>query len=364
MVSFRSALEEKVEAGARLTLEEGLALYAEPDVAWVGRLANRVRERAHGDRTTYVVNMHLNYSNLCVLSCMFCAFARKPGQEGAYDMTPDEMVERVAALRDVPGAEVHVVGGLHPSHPYRYYPELLDRLRQASPNIHLKAFTAVEIEYFAGLAGRSVEWVLEDLKAHGLASMPGGGAEVLTDRIHQKLYRDKMGPDRWLEIHEIAHRLGIPTSATMLAGHIETPEERLVHLDRLRRLQDRTGGFLAFIPLRFHPGNTPLQKLPLMGGEEMLRNVAVGRLMLDNFPHVKAYWIMAGLETAARAQWFGADDFDGTVVDERITHMAGCDTPVGVTEERLRALIRDSGRTPLRRDALYRILESPPVGAA
>ena len=361
---LRPAIQEKVEAGVRLTPEEGLALYNDPDLAWVGDLANRVRERAHGGRTTYVVNMHLNYSNLCVLSCMFCAFARRPGQEGAYDMSVDEMVQRVALLGEVPGAEVHVVGGLHPTHPYEYYPALLERLHRAWPQVHLKAFTAVEIDYFARLAGRSVEWVLEDLKAHGLGSMPGGGAEVLTDRIHQKLYRDKMGPDQWLSIHETAHRLGIPTSATLLAGHIETAEERIVHLDRLRCLQDRTGGFLAYIPLRFHPGNTPLQKLPAMGPDDMLRHIAVGRLMLDNFPHVKAYWIMAGLDTAARAQWFGADDLDGTVVDERITHMAGCETPVGLTEDRLGAMIRECGRTPARRDALYRILDSRTLGAA
>lgn len=351
----RAEIEEKVERAERLTPEEGLALYAEPDLAWVGSLANQVRERRYGDRTTYVVNMHLNYSNLCTLSCMFCAFARKRGEEGAYEMSLQEMVERVAILKDVPGAEVHIVGGLHPDYPYAYYPALLARLKAEYPNIHLKAFTAVEIDYFAQLAGKTPEWVLQDLKQHGLGSLPGGGAEVLTDRIHRKLYRDKMGPDRWLEIHGMAHRLGIPTSATMLAGHIETDEERITHLDRLRRQQDETGGFLAYIPLRFHPGNTPLQKLRIMEQPDMLRNIAVGRLMLDNFPHVKAYWIMSGLDTAAKAQFFGADDFDGTVVDERITHMAGCQTPVGLTEERLCAMIRDTGRRPQRRNALYQV---------
>jgi aminodeoxyfutalosine synthase len=355
----RARLQEKVLAGGRLSFDEALALYEEPDLEWVGALANQVRERRHGNRTTYVVNLHLNYSNLCALSCMFCAFARKPGQEGAYEMSLEEMVQRCAVLRGVPGAEVHIVGGLHPTWPYQAYPRLLATLREAYPNLHLKAFTAVEIDYFARLAGRDWRWVLEDLRAHGLGSLPGGGAEVLVDRIHRKLYRDKMGPQRWLEIHALAHRLGIPTSATLLAGHIETRAERLTHLLRLRQVQDETGGFLAYIPLRFHPGNTPLHRLPLMGAEEMLRNIALGRLVLDNFPHVKAYWIMSGLEVAARAQWFGADDFDGTVVDERITHMAGCETPVGLTEERLRGLIRASGRVPARRDALYRVLEPP-----
>lgn len=353
----REAIEHKVMGGQRLTVQEGLALYQEPDLEWVGALANRVREQRYGNRTTYIVNMHLNYSNLCTLSCMFCAFARKRGQDGGYEMSMEEMLERVSVLAEAREPEVHIVGGLHPDYPYEYYPQLLSRLRERYPQMHLKAFTAVEIDYFAQLAGKSVEWVLQDLRDHGLGSLPGGGAEVLTDRIHRKLYRDKMGPDRWLEIHQIAHRLGIRTSATMLYGHIETDEERVEHLDKLRRLQDLHGGFLAFIPLRFHPDNTPLKKLPLRSGDEVLRQMAVGRLMLDNFPHVKAYWIMSGLDNAKRAQHFGADDLDGTVVDERITHMAGCDTPVGMTEANLRQMILDTGRDPVRRNALYEAID-------
>lgn len=358
---WHRTLEAKVRSGGRLTLEEGLGLYAEPDLAWLGGLANLRREQAFGNQTTYVVNLHLNYTNLCVGSCLFCAFARRPGEPGAYEMTLEEMVERIGTLRGVPGAEVHIVGGLHPKHPYRFYPDLLEALHRADPGVHLKAFTAVEIEHFAGLAGRSVEWVLEDLKAHGLGSMPGGGAEVLVERIHRKLHPTKIGPDRWLEIHACAHRLGIPTSATMLAGHIETPAERLEHMDRLRQAQDRSGGFLAFIPLRFHPGNTRLAGLPLMSDEQVLRDLAIGRLMLDNIPHVKAYWVMSGLQAAVRAQWFGADDLDGTVVEERITHMAGCLSPAGLAEENLRRLILEAGRQPVRRDALYRPLEPLPV---
>jgi len=354
---LRQQIEAKVDAGQRLTAAEGLALYQEPDLEWVGALANLVRERRYGIRTTYIVNMHLNYSNLCTLSCMFCAFARKRGQEGGYEMSMDEMLERVSIMKDVREPEIHIVGGLHPDYPYEYYPKLLSTLRDAHPHAHLKAFTAVEIDYFAELAGKSVEWVLSDLREHGLQSMPGGGAEVLTDRIHQKLYRDKMGPDKWLEIHGIAHRLGIRTSATMLYGHIETDQERVEHLVKLRELQDQHGGFLAFIPLRFHPDNTPLKKLPLRSGDEVVRQMALGRLMLDNFDHIKAYWIMSGLENARRAQFFGADDFDGTVVDERITHMAGCDTPVGLTEESLRQMIRESGRDPKRRNGLYEVIE-------
>ena len=352
-----TTIANKVEKGERLTTEEGLYLYTDAPIEDLGQLANSVREKRHGNRTTYILNMHLNYSNLCTLSCMFCAFAKKRGEDGAYEMSMEEMIARVAPLKDVPGAEVHIVGGLHPDYPYEYYPKLLSTLLERYPGMHLKAFTAVEIEYFAQLAGKSVEWVLEDLKSHGLHSMPGGGAEVLTDRIHQKLYRDKMGPDMWLEIHEKAHKAGIRTSATMLAGHIETDEERITHLVRLRELQDRTGGFLAYIPLRFHPENTRLRKLRFMDSEGVLRQVAVGRLMLDNFENIKAYWVMSGLENAVKSQHFGANDFDGTVVDERITHMAGCETPVGVTEERLRDLIRKAGRQPARRDALYQVME-------
>lgn len=350
-------IEQKVKGRERLSGEDAVFLYGTPELEWVGELANRVRERIYGNRTTYIVNMHLNYSNLCTLSCMFCAFARKHGQEGAYDMSIEEMVKRVEIMKDAVEPEVHIVGGLHPDYPYEYYPKLLQTLREHYPHIHLKAFTAVEIDYFAQLSGKSVEWVLKDLQQHGLGSLPGGGAEVLTDRIHQKLYRDKMGPARWLQIHKLAHRIGIRTSATMLYGHIETDEERVEHLQKLRDVQDETGGFLAFIPLRFHPDNTPLKKLPLRGGDDVVRQTAVARLFLDNFDHIKAYWVMSGLESARRSQFFGADDFDGTVVDERITHMAGCDTPVGLTETGLRNLIIESGRQPCRRNALYHAIE-------
>lgn len=355
-------IEDKVRSEQRLTAEEGLFLYREAPMDRLGALANWVREKRHGNRTSYIINMHLNYSNVCAVKCMFCAFRRDKGEEGAYEMSMQEMIHRVAPLKEVPGAEVHIVGGLHPDYPYEYYPKMLSTLREHYPQAHLKAFTAVEIDYFAEIAGKSAGWVLSDLKENGLGSMPGGGAEVLTERIHKKLYRDKMGPDKWLDIHKQAHRLGIRTSATMLAGHIETMEERVEHLIKLRETQDETGGFLAYIPLRFHPENTPLKKLNFMDSEGVLRQVAVGRLMLDNFSNIKAYWVMSGLDNAVKSQHCGANDFDGTVVDERITHMAGCETPVGVTEERLRNLIREAGRIPARRDALYNIVEVPVAG--
>lgn len=349
-------IEEKVMNRHRLSPEEGVFLYRGAPFEELARLANVVRERRHENRTSYILNMHLNYSNHCTLSCMFCAFAKKRGEEGAYEMSLEEMVARVAPLKEVIGAEVHIVGGLHPDYEYSYYPRLLTTLREHYPKIHLKAFTASEIDHFAKMANKSIEWVLEDLREHGLGSMPGGGAEVLVERIHKKLYRDKIGPDEWLAIHKKAHKLGLRTSATMLYGHIETDEERVTHLLRLRELQDETGGFLAYIPLRFHPEHTRLRKLRFMDDEGVLRQVAVGRLMLDNFDHIKAYWIMSGLNNSVKAQHCGANDFDGTVVDERITHMAGCDTPVGVTEERLRDLILQAGREPVRRNALYELL--------
>lgn len=355
-ISQKQKIEDKVDAGERLSFDEGMILLRDPDIEWVGSLANKVRERMHGNVTSYIVNMHLNYSNYCTLSCMFCAFAKKRGDEDGYEMSMQEMIDRVSLLKDVEDGEVHIVGGLHPDYPYEYYPKMLATFRDLYPNLHLKAFTAVEIDYFAELAGKDVTWVLEDLKAHGLGSLPGGGAEVLTDRVHKKLYREKMGPDRWLEVHKIAHEVGVQTSATLLYGHIEKDEEIITHLDRLRRLQDETNGFLAYIPLRFHPDNTRLKKLRFATDEDVLRQIALGRLMLDNFPHIKAYWIMSGLENAKRSQFMGANDFDGTVVDERITHMAGCDTPVGVTQQGILDMIRQSGRDPKRRNALYQLV--------
>jgi aminodeoxyfutalosine synthase len=346
-------IEQKVMAGQRLTAEDGLRLYETDDTATLQRLANHVREQKHGRKAFYNVNMHINYSNICAVECMFCAFGKKAGEPGAYEMSLDEIFGRAGVLKDSGPAEVHIVGGLHPDYPYQYYLDMVAGIDRRYPNIHVKAFTAVEIAYLADLAKKSWRQVLEDLKAAGMDSMPGGGAEILTDRVRQKTCPDKITAAEWLEIHKLAHQIGFRTNATMLFGHIERLDERIEHMVRLRSLQDETGGFMAFIPLRFHPDHTRLKKLPMVGPEEVLRNIAVARLMLDNFDHIKAYWIQVGLETARDALNWGADDFDGTVVDERITHMAGAKTPVGVREENIWDLIREAGCVPVRRDSTY-----------
>ncbi len=349
------AVRRKVEAGERLDRADGLLLYAHPDLSSVGALADGAARARHGDRVTYNVNRHINYSNICRLSCMFCSFAKKLVDEKGigYEFSMEQILARAKEADDAGADEVHIVGGLHPDYPYAYYPAMLRAIREAHPRLHLKAFTAVEIDWFAELAGRSVEWVLGDLREAGLGSLPGGGAEVLSDRVHRKIFRDKMPPARWLEVHSIAHGMGIRSNATLLYGHIERTEEKVDHLLKLRDLQDRTGGFMTYIPLRFHNEYNQLQNIPMVRAVHSLREIAVGRLMLDNVPHVKAYWIMMGLDTAQLCLQYGADDIDGTVVEEKITHMAGGTTPEGLDEEFLRRLIREAGKRPQRRDTLY-----------
>jgi aminodeoxyfutalosine synthase len=357
IVADRSGLgtvARKLERGEPLDREDGLRLYETPDLTALGALADARCRELHGLRVFYNVNRHINYSNLCIHSCMFCAFAKKRGDDGGYEFSMDEIVARAAEAEAAGADEVHIVGGLHPDWPYERYLEMLRAIRAAHPGLHLKAFTAVEIDYLAELSGLSIATVLEQLVEAGLGSMPGGGAEVLTDRVWKKLFRDKIPPARWLEIHEISHGLGIRSNATLLYGHIERPEEKVEHCLKLRDLQTRTGGFLAFIPLRFHPENTPLRKLPLARGIQSLREIAVARLLLDGFDHVKTYWIMTGLETSQLALHFGSNDLDGTVVEEKITHMAGATTPECLGEEDLRGIIREAGREPCRRDTLYR----------
>jgi aminodeoxyfutalosine synthase len=363
VIADRSGLRDvrrRVEAGERLSREDGILLYSHPDLTAVGEMASGKAASLHGLDAGYNLNRHINYSNICRLSCMFCSFARKLVDEKGigYEFSMEQILARAKEAADAGADEVHIVGGLHPTWPYEFYPGMLRAIRAAHPGLHLKAFTAVEIDYFAGLAGRSVEWVLEDLRGAGLGSLPGGGAEVLSDRVHRKIFRDKMPPRRWLEIHEIAHRMGIRSNSTLLYGHIERPEEKVDHHILLRELQDRTGGFLTFIPLRFHNEYNQLRNVPMVRAVHSLREIAVGRLMFDNVPHVKAYWIMMGLETAQLCLQYGADDIDGTVVEEKITHMAGGTTPEGVGEELLRRLIREAGRNPVRRDTLYNRVKS------
>jgi aminodeoxyfutalosine synthase len=351
-------IAKKLEAGGRLSLEDGVNLFEHPDLLAVARLANRERERRHGDLTYYNYNIRIEATNVCVASCLFCSFARlRPGDPGSYTMSLEEAWEKLRQRRHQPLTEIHVVNGLHPELPFEYYLELLRGFKRIRPEIQLKCFTAVEIAFFADLYGKTDEQVLRELMEAGLASLPGGGAEVFAERVRRKVCHDKCGADRWLEIHRTAHRLGMKSNVTMLYGHIETAEERVDHMLRARALQDETGGFQAFIPLAFHPDNNQMRRLPAPSGADTLRVHAVARLMLDNIPHVKAFWIATGVEMAQAALWFGADDLDGTVQEEKIYHMAGSRTPEALSTADIESLIRTAGRVPVERDTFYNVVK-------
>jgi aminodeoxyfutalosine synthase len=351
-------ISEKVAAGERLNGEEGCALFRSPDLLGVGALAQAVRERLHGRRAYYIYNQHINYSNICVNGCKFCAFGRRAGEPGAYELSLEEICAKVAARLSEPITEIHIVGGCHPDLPFSYYLEMLQGIKRLRPEVHLQAFTAVEVAHLAGIAGLSVAETLMALRDAGLGSLPGGGAEIFSSRVREGLCPQKLSPEGWLEIAQTAHRLGLNTNATMLYGHVETVEERVEHLLRLRAAQDETGGFLAFIPLAFHPENTGLRDLKGPSALDDLKTLAVSRLLLDNFPHLKAFWVMLGPKLAQTSLCFGVDDVDGTVMEERITHMAGAKTPQGLTRSQLRALIREAGCEPVERDTLYRVVEA------
>jgi len=352
-----ASIAEKVLAGQRLDLEDGLALYR-ADVHAVAELANRVRERRHGDLAYFNVNQHVNYTNYCNKFCSFCSFDRLPGQAGAFWLTPEQAAEKIRAQLREPVTEVHMVAGVWPQIPYAYYLELLRAVKAARPSIHVKAFTMVELDQIARVARKPLPVVIEELRAAGLDSCPGGGAEVFAERVHRAGYRLKITGEQWLDIARTVHRAGLRSNCTMLHGHIETQEEKVDHLDRLRRLQDETGGFQTYIPLSFHPENNEWSHLPGPSALDELREIAVGRLMLDNIAHVKAYWIMLGIPIAQLALSFGADDVDGTVVEEHIYHDAGAKTPQEVQREELVRWIRDAGRIPVERDTLYNVVWS------
>jgi aminodeoxyfutalosine synthase len=350
------AIASKVLEGERLSVDDGLRLYLSPHIHLVGELANHVRERLHGDRAYFNVNQHVNYTNLCAKLCSFCSFDRQPGDDGAYTMSPEEVAQKVREQLDEPVTEVHMVGGVWPRLDYAYYLDILRAAKEARPEVHLKAFTMVEIDQIRKVAKKPLPEVLAELREAGLGSCPGGGAEVFAERVHRAGYRRKISGPEWLELARQVHLAGLRSNCTMLHGHIETPEERVDHLDRLRRLQDETGGFQAYIPLSFHPENNEWSHLPGPDALDELREIALGRLMLDNVAHVKAYWISLGIPVAQVALSFGADDVDGTVVEERIYHDAGARTPQELQREELVGWIRDAGRIPVERNTLYEVL--------
>ncbi len=358
-------LAAKIERGERLSFEDGLALFRHPDVVAVGQLANRVRERMHGDRTYFNRNLRIEVTNVCVASCLFCSFARlEEGMPGAHTMSLEEAWKELDDRRDDPPSEIHIVNGLHPTLPFQYYEDLLTGFKRRAPGVHLKCFTAVEIHFFSTLYGMSVRAVLERLQAAGLDSLPGGGAEIFHPDVRSRIARGKATAEEWLEVHRVAHTLGMHTNATMLYGHIETFEHRVDHLLRLRALQDDTGRFLAFIPLAFHPDGNGMKNLAAPTAVDALRTVAVARLLLDNVPHIKAYWVSMTPEVAQIALRFGADDLDGTVVHETIYRSAGSRSPGAMTASELVRLVREAGRVPVERDTLYNVVKEYPSSVA
>lgn len=352
-----TAIGAKVVCGERLDFDEGTFLYEHPDLLAIGRLADFVRERRHGDVVTYNVNRHINPTNVCYQGCAFCAFGLKGNQPQTWEMSHEEVYARADECAAQGATELHIVAGVHPQYDLAWYEECFRGLKARHPQIHLKTLTAVEVAHFADDEKISFREVLVRLKAAGMDSMPGGGAEIFHPEVREQICDTKCGTDDWFEIHRIAHSMGVRTNATMLYGHIERAEHRVDHVLRLRALQDETGGFQTFIPLAFHPENTALDHLPGSTGRLDLKVMGVSRLLFDNVSHLKAYWIMLGPKTAQVALAFGANDLDGTVVEERIVHMAGATSPEEMTVAELRHLIEGAGRVPQERDTLYNPVE-------
>jgi len=357
----------KVLAGERLSVDDGILLYRSPDLLAVGWLANHVREKRHGNITYFNVNRHINPTNVCVAHCRLCAFGRDPNAPGAYTFALEEIYQRAEQGVREGATEFHMVGGLHPDLTFDHYLELVRGLKQRCPSVHLKAFTMVEVHYFAKIAKLTIEETLRKMKEAGVDSCPGGGAEIFHPRVRKIICDHKTSGQMWLSTAKKAHEAGLHSNATMLYGHVETEEERVDHLVKLRELQDETHGFVAFIPLAFHPDNTALSHIPKTTGYLDLRNIAVSRLLLDNFDHIKAYWIMLTPSIAQIALRFGANDLDGTVVEEKIYHDAGAKTSEFTPRAELERLIRAAGRVPIERDTLYRPVDRskmPPIPPA
>jgi len=352
-------IASKVEAGERLSREDGIRLFMSGDLLTIGSLANITRERKNGNKTYFIVNRHINHTNICINQCRFCAFGRDKTAAGAYVMSLDEVESKALESRNEGISEIHIVGGLNPELPIDYYVEMLKRVRRVLPGVIIQSFTAVEIDYLAQLHNMPVKEVLCTLQEAGLDSLPGGGAEIFSPHIREKICPNKISGEKWLEVHRCAHEIGMRTNATMLYGHIENIEDKVDHLIQLRTLQDQTGGFLTFIPLAFHPKNTPMESmgLSLTTGYDDLKVLAVSRLMLDNFDHIKAFWIMIGHKLAQVSLSFGVDDLDGTVVEEKIAHDAGAQTGQYLSKPDLVNMVKAAGRVPVQRDTLYNVVE-------
>jgi aminodeoxyfutalosine synthase len=362
MEALLQTIRDKVAAGERVSEEDALALFRTRDIHAVGEIADIANRRRNGDRVYFIVNRHINPTNICVNRCRFCAFSKSKEEPLAYTMTMDEILVRAEEARSQNATELHIVGGLHPDLPFDFYLRMLATLRERFPELHIQAFTAVEIDYFSRITGLSLGEVIRQLKEVGLGSLPGGGAEIFAPEIRNLICSEKISGDRWLEIMEEVHGAGLRSNATMLYGHVETLESRVDHMRRLRELQDRTGGFQSFIPLAFHPKNTEIAKGYTTGLEDLL-SLAVGRIFLDNFRHVKSFWIMVGPKVAQVSLHFGVNDIDGTVVEEKITHAAGARTGQEMTVPELVTMIRQAGRIPVERDTLYNVVREWPEGA-
>lgn len=352
-------IRKKVLSGKRLTEGDALRLFESNDIFLLASLASHAAEKKNGKKAYFIRNRHINPTNICINRCRFCAFSRSKGQEGAYELTIKEIIKKLQTPNPELRAdfsEVHIVGGLHPDRPFTYYTELVSSIKKNFPKLHIKAFTAVEIDYFSKLSGLSLEETLTALKRCGLGSMPGGGAEIFAPGIRNRLCPEKISGDRWLEVMTEAHQVGLRTNATMLYGHIESYEDRIDHMMKLRKLQDKTGGFQAFIPLAYHPKNTDI-KGSYTSGLDDLRTIAISRLYLDNFAHIKAYWVMLGEKISQLALKFGADDMDGTIIEEKITHSAGALSSKGLTANQLINMIKKAGKIPVERDSFYRTVK-------
>lgn len=356
------AIEDKVRNRQRLTLEDGLALEECNDLFYLGELANQVRERLNGKFAYYNVNTHINPTNICVYKCDFCAFRADLDDPRGYVMDESQIRQRAREAHERGATELHIVGGLHHKLPFDYYVDLVRWIRDEAPEIHVKAYTAVEYEFFAKISRKTIRQTIEDMVDAGLGSLPGGGAEIFHPEVREKVCGAKASTDTWFEVHRTAHELGLKSNCTMLYGHIEKPYHRIDHLIRLRELQDITGGFQTFIPLAFHPDNSRMDEIPKPSGLMDLKTMAISRLMLDNIPHIKAYWVMLGMKIAQLSLSFGADDIDGTVVHEKIYHEAGSDSPQEMCVADLERLIREAGREPVERDTLYHRIERGETG--